>query len=44
MTSFHVEVAGERDAAHDERPHDPRTDVTHDDPIATGKIALARDD
>ena len=21
--------------------HDPQTDVTHDDPIATGKIALA---
>ena len=22
-------------------PHDPQTDVTHDDPILTGKIALA---
>jgi hypothetical protein len=22
--------------------HDPRTDVTHDDPILTGKIALAQ--
>ena len=22
-------------------PHDPQTDVTHDDPIVTGKIALA---
>jgi Protein of unknown function (DUF5661) len=23
------------------RSHDPQTDVTHDDPITTGKIALA---
>jgi hypothetical protein len=22
--------------------HDPQTDVTHDDPILTGKIALAQ--
>jgi hypothetical protein len=30
-----------RDVEFEHGSHDPRTDVTHDDPIITGKIALA---
>ena len=29
------------DVEYEHGSHDPKTDVTHDDPILTGKIALA---